>query len=175
MERPELGETLFTAEEIEERVNDIARRINEDYAGKELFMVGVLKGAFTFMADLVRKITVPLEIDFVALSSYGSGTKTSGVVRIHKDLDTDIRGRHVLLVEDIIDTGLTLSYFVQVLRAREPASIEICALLEKDIEKKADLPVKYVGFKIPDVYVVGYGLDAAQAHRELPHIKALKE
>lgn len=169
------GDTLFTEEQIRERVRELAARITEDYAGEALLLLGILKGAFVFLADLSREIRLPLEFDFVTLSSYGSAMRTSGVVRIIKDLDTDITGRNVLIVEDIIDTGLTLSYLYKNLRARGAASVEICALLEKRIEKKVQLPVKYVGFTVGDVFVVGYGLDYAESYRNLPYIAAAKE
>ena len=178
MERPEIDRVVYTEEQIRSKVVELARRITEDYGeGAEagpLLLVGILKGAFIFLADLVRLIELPLEFDFMALSSYGSATKTSGVVRILKDLDTDIAGRHVLLVEDIIDTGLTLNYLLRSLRARGPASLEICALLNKQVANKVELPVKYEGFSIPDVFVVGYGLDCAESYRNLPYIASVK-
>ena len=165
---------LFTQEQIRERISEMAGRITEDYSDRKPLLVGILKGAFMFLADLAREIKLPLEFDFMALSSYGSATKTSGVVRIMKDLDTDIVGRHVLLVEDIIDTGLTLNYLMHTLQARNPASLEVCALLDKEIPDKIDIPIKYKGFSIPDVFVVGYGLDFAESYRNLPYIAALK-
>lgn len=171
----EPGETLFTEQQIGERVRELAEEITRDYAGESLLMVGILKGAFVFLADLSRRIRLPLEFDFVALSSYGSETRTSGVVRILKDLETDITGRHVLIVEDIIDTGLTLRYLCNSLRARGAASVNICALLDKRTEKKVALPVRYIGFEAPRVFVVGYGLDCAEAYRNLPYIAAVKE
>ena len=178
MERPEIDRVVYAEEQIRSKVVELARRITEDYGeGAEagpLLLVGILKGAFIFLADLVRLIELPLEFDFMALSSYGSATKTSGVVRILKDLDTDIAGRHVLLVEDIIDTGLTLNYLLRSLRARGPASLEICALLNKQVANKVELPVKYEGFSIPDVFVVGYGLDCAESYRNLPYIASVK-
>lgn len=171
---PMIDETLFSEEQIRERVGELALEITRDYQDSPALMVGILKGAFIFLADLARGIEIPLEFDFMALSSYGSATKTSGVVRILKDLDTDIQDRHVLLVEDIIDTGLTLNYLLTSLRARGPASLEICALLNKRVANQIDLPVKYEGFVIPDVFVVGYGLDCAQAYRNLPYIATIK-
>jgi hypoxanthine phosphoribosyltransferase len=167
---PALGETLYTEEQIRDEVRKLAERISLDYAGRTLLLVGILKGAFIFMADLARRIDLPLEFDFVALSSYGSSSKTSGVVRILKGLDIDVTGRDVLIVEDIIDTGLTLRFLLNNLRGRGAASIEICALLDKQIKNKEPLPVKYLGFTIPDVYVVGYGLDYAESFRNLPFI-----
>lgn len=168
-----IGETLFDEQEIKEKVRELAARISRDYRGKSVLMVGILKGAFIFLADLAREVELPLEFDFMALSSYGSSTKTSGVVRILKDLDTDITGRHVLLVEDIVDTGLTLNYLMNTLKGRNPASVEICALLDKQITGKVDLPMKYTGFTVPDVFVVGYGLDFAESYRNLPYIAKL--
>jgi hypoxanthine phosphoribosyltransferase len=138
-------------------------------------MVGVLKGAFVFLADLARRVELPLEIDFVAVSSYGADTESSGVVRIVKDLDLDISGKHVLLVEDIVDTGLTLAYLVQMLKQRGPASVEVCALLNKPDTRKVDIEVKYCGFEVPPLFVVGYGLDYAEKYRQLPYVAALEE
>lgn len=178
MERPEIDNVIYTEEQIRAKVGELARQITEDYekdAGERpLLLVGILKGAFIFLADIARQLEVPLEFDFMAVSSYGSATKTSGVVRILKDLDTDITGRHVLLIEDIIDTGLTLNYLMGNLRARGPASLEICAFLNKRVTNKVDLPIKYEGFSIPDVFVVGYGLDAAENYRNLPYIASIK-
>jgi hypoxanthine phosphoribosyltransferase len=178
LERPEIDEVVYTEEQIRSKVGELARRITEDYRedaeASPLLLVGILKGAFIFLADLARLIELPLEFDFMALSSYGSATKTSGVVRILKDLDTHIAGRHVLLVEDIIDTGLTLNYLLRSLKARGPASLEICALLDKQVPNKVELPVKYEGFSIPDVFVVGYGLDCAESCRNLPYIASVK-
>jgi hypoxanthine phosphoribosyltransferase len=178
LERPEIEEILYTEEQIKAKVGELGRRITEDYMdgteGGPLLLVGILKGAFVFLADLARRIEVPLQFDFMALSSYGSATKTSGVVRILKDLDTHIAGRSVLLVEDIIDTGLTLNYLAGNLKARGPSSLEICALLNKKVANKIDLPVMYEGFSIPDVFVVGYGLDCAENYRNLPYIASIK-
>jgi hypoxanthine phosphoribosyltransferase len=171
----EIGKTLFSEEQIRARVRELAVKINQDYEGSSCLLIGILKGAFIFMADLVRHIEVPLEFDFIACSSYGSATKTSGIVRIIKDLDSDIRDRNVVLVEDIIDTGLTLSYLLRNFRSRGPASLEICALLNKHTENQVDLPIKYEGFSIPDVFVVGYGLDYAERYRNLPYIAELKK
>jgi len=178
LERPEIDEVVYTEEQIRTKVSELARRITKDYEedseDRPLLLVGILKGAFIFLADLARQIEVPLEFDFMALSSYGSATKTSGVVRIMKDLATNIAGRHVLLVEDIIDTGLTLNYLMGNLRARGPASLEICAFLNKRVANKVDLPIKYEGFSIPNVFVVGYGLDCAENYRNLPYIASIK-
>ena len=164
---------LVPPEELAARVDDLARQISKDYEGEELLLVGVLKGAVFFMADLARRITVPCALDFMAVSSYGSSTDSSGVVRILKDLDTEIEGRHVLIVEDIIDSGLTLSYLLKNLRSRKPASLEICALLTKPARRRAQITCRYVGFEIPDEFVVGYGLDYAEHYRALDFIGVL--
>lgn len=166
---------LIDHQEIDERVGELARLITEDYRDRDLVVVGILKGAFVFLADLVRRVDLPLEVDFVAVSSYGKDTVTSGVVRVIKDLDLDIRGRDVLLVEDIVDTGLTLDYIARMLLQREPASLEICALLNKPEARKVDIEVKYCGFDIPPVFVVGYGLDYAERYRQLPYVGVLEE
>jgi hypoxanthine phosphoribosyltransferase len=170
----DIEEVLISAEEIEDKISTLAKQITEDYRGKDLLLVGVLKGAFVFMSDLARHVDLPLEFDFMAVSSYGSATKSSGVVRILKDLDYEISGRHVLLVEDIIDSGLTISYLLRYLEARGPASLEICSLFWKRGEQAVPLDVKYPGFEIPSVFVVGYGLDYAERYRNLPYIGVLK-
>jgi len=170
-----IGETLVSSEDLQRRVAELGRQISEDYRDRDLFMVGVLKGAVLFLADLMRNISVPCEIDFMAVSSYGSQTDTSGVVRILKDLDAPIEGRHVLIIEDIIDSGLTLHYLMRNLRARNPASLEVCALLTKPERLRVDLSPRYVGFEIPNRFAVGYGLDHAQRHRNLPYVAALDE
>ena len=167
-------EVLVTNSEIQEKVHEIAERINEDYRGQKLLLVGVLRGAVVFLSDLMRHLRLPCEIDFMEVSSYGTGTQSSGVVRILKDLEENIAGRHVLVVEDIVDTGLTLSYLRRTLLARNPASLEICALLSKPSRREVDLDVRYVGFEVPDVFVVGYGIDYAGAYRNLPDIRALE-
>ena len=164
---------LLTEQQIQARVKELGAQISADYAGKELLLVGVLKGAVFFMADLMRSLTVPCEIDFMAISSYGAATDSSGVVRILKDLDINIEGRHVLVVEDIIDSGLTLSYLLRNLDSREPADIEICALLTKPDRREIDVPVRYVGFEIPNKFVIGYGLDFAERYRNLPYVGVL--
>lgn len=171
---PDVKEILIPSAEIEEKVREIGERITEDYAGEKLLLVGILRGAVIVMADLMRKINLPCEIDFMDISSYGSGSSSSGVVRILKDLEEDITDRHVLVVEDIIDTGLTLSYLRRSLLARRPASLEICSLLSKPSRRRAELEVKYLGFEVPDEFVVGYGLDYAGAYRNLPDICVLK-
>jgi len=171
---PDVKEVLISSEEIEEKVREIGARITEDYRGEKLLLVGILRGAVVVMSDLMRNIDLPCELDFMDISSYGTGTSSSGVVRILKDLEEDITDRHVLIVEDIIDTGLTLSYLVRSLLARNPASLEICALLSKPSRRRADLDVRYLGFEVPDEFVVGYGLDYAGAYRNLPDICILK-
>ena len=168
-----IGETLVAREDLERRVTELGRQISEDYRDKDLFMVGVLKGAVLFLADLMRDISAPCEIDFMAVSSYGSQTDSSGVVRILKDLDSPIEDRHVLIVEDIIDSGLTLQYLMRNLKARRPASLEVCALLTKPSRRTVDLPVRYTGFEIPDKFAIGYGLDYAERYRNLPYVAAL--
>jgi hypoxanthine phosphoribosyltransferase len=165
---------LISADEIQEKISHLAKSITEDYRGRDLLLVGVLKGAFVFMSDLAREIHLPIDFDFMAVSSYGSSTKSSGVVRILKDLDYEITGRHVLLVEDIIDSGLTISYLLRYLEARRPASLEICSLFWKKGEQAVELDVKYPGFEIPPVFVVGYGLDFNEKYRNLPYIGILK-
>ena len=168
-----IATVLVTPEQLNARVDELARQISADYAGEELLLVGVLKGAVFFMADLARRVTVPCALDFMAVSSYGSSTDSSGVVRILKDLDTEIEGRHVLIVEDIIDSGLTLSYLLKNLRSRKPASLEICALLTKPARRRTNITCRYVGFEIPDEFVVGYGLDYAEHYRTLDFIGVL--
>ncbi|MDQ3987222.1 MAG: hypoxanthine phosphoribosyltransferase [Actinomycetota bacterium] len=170
----DIAEVLVSADEIQDKISYLAKQISEDYRGKDVLLVGVLKGAFVFMADLARQIQLPIEFDFMAVSSYGSATKSSGVVRILKDLDYEITGRHVLLVEDIIDSGLTISYLLRYLEARGPASLEICSLFWKKGEQAVPLEVKYPGFELEPVFVVGYGLDYAETYRNLPYIGVLK-
>ena len=170
----DVKEILFSEEQLKERVAQIAAQIDRDYAGKELMLVSVLRGSFIFMADLVRAITVPCKVDFMAVSSYGSGTVSSGQVQITKDLSEDITGRHLLVVEDILDSGNTLSYLLEVLRARKPASIRICTLLDKPDRRAKPITADYVGFTIPDAFVVGYGLDYNECYRNLPYVGILK-
>jgi hypoxanthine phosphoribosyltransferase len=166
-------EVLLTEEEIRQRVREIGKQITADYAGKDLVLVGVLKGAVAFMVDLSREIDLPLAMDFMAVSSYGNSTESSGVVRITKDLDESLQGKDVLVVEDIIDTGLTLKYILEILQAHGPASVRICALFDKEKMRKADVTVDYLGFKIPNQFVVGYGLDFAENYRNLPFLGIL--
>ena len=165
-----LGETIVSAEVLQHRVAELGAQITADYAGRPPLLVGVLKGAFMFMSDLSRAIDLPVEFDFMAVSSYGSATRSSGVVRIIKDLDLDLTERHVLIVEDIVDSGLTLAYLRRTLLARDPASLEVCTLLLKEGQQKTDPNLAYVGFTIPPTFVIGYGLDAAERHRNLDHI-----
>ena len=170
LDDPNLGEIVVGEEELQARIAALGRQITEDYAGRAPLLVGVLKGAFVFMSDLARAIDLPVEFDFMAVSSYGSATKTSGVVRIVKDLDIDLSGRHVILVEDIVDSGLTLSYLRKNLKARNPASLEVCALLVREGRQKRSPTLKYVGFTIPPAFVIGYGLDVAERYRNLPYV-----
>jgi hypoxanthine phosphoribosyltransferase len=165
---------LVGAEELQRRVAELGAQISRDYAGRPLLLVGVLKGAVFFLSDLMRFIDVPVEVDFMAVASYGSATDSSGVVRILKDLDASIEGRDVLIVEDIVDSGLTLQYLMRNLGSRNPASLEVCALLTKPERRKVDLPTRYVGFEIPNRFVVGYGLDYGERHRNLPYVAALE-
>jgi hypoxanthine phosphoribosyltransferase len=170
-----VGEVLVGEQDLQRRVRELGARISADYKGRDLVMIGVLKGAVLFLADLMRSLTVPCEIDFMAVSSYGSSTDSSGVVRILKDLEAPIEGRDVLVVEDIIDSGLTLHYLMKNLRARNPASLEVCALLTKPERRRIDLPIRYVGFEIPNRFAIGYGLDHGQRYRNLPYVAALSE
>jgi hypoxanthine phosphoribosyltransferase len=170
-----IGEMLVQPDELRTRVRELGARITEDYAGRDLLLVGVLKGAIFFLSDLMRQIEIPVEVDFMAVASYGSQTDSSGVVRILKDLDMPIEGRDVLIVEDIVDSGLTLQYLMRNLGARNPASLEVCALLTKPDRRKADVPTRYVGFEIPDRFAIGYGLDHAERYRNLPFVAALRD
>lgn len=165
---------LIDSETLQARIRELGERLAHDYAGLNPLLVGVLKGSVLFMSDLMRVIPIPVACDFVAISSYGMETHTSGIVRLIKDLDAEISGRHVLVVEDIVDTGLTLSYLLDILRARHPTSLKVCTLLQKPARKKVDVPLDYCGFTIPDEFVVGYGLDYAEKYRNLPFIGVLK-
>jgi hypoxanthine phosphoribosyltransferase len=171
----DIESVLLTEEQVQGKVRDLAAQISKDYRGRDVLLVGVLKGAFILMADLARALTVPHEFDFMAVSSYGSATRTSGVVRIMKDLDIDLTDRHVLIVEDIVDSGLTLAYLRKNLRARNPASLEVCALLTKPERRRVEMPIKYVGFEIPNRFAIGYGLDHAQRYRNLRYVAVLDE
>src|SRR5919201_5544096 len=168
-----IGETLVTSDELQRRVRELAAEISHDYEGRDLVLIGILKGAVLFLGDLMRYLEIPCEIDFMAVSSYGSETDSSGVVRILKDLDSSIEGRDVLIVEDIIDSGLTLQYLLRSLRARGPASLEVCALLTKPERRRVELPIRYVGFEIPNRFAIGYGLDHAERFRNLPYVAVL--
>jgi hypoxanthine phosphoribosyltransferase len=175
MPESRVGEILVQRDDLEHRVRELAEEVSRDYADRDLLLVGVLKGAVFFLSDLMRHLEVDCEVDFMAVSSYGSSTDSSGVVRILKDLDRSIEGRHVLIVEDIVDSGLTLSYLLRTLRARNPASLEVCALLTKPGRRKVDLPIRYVGFEIPNRFAIGYGLDHAERFRNLPFVAVLEE
>ena len=175
MKDPAIGEILVQQDDLAHRVQALGEQISSDYEGRSLLLVGVLKGAFFFLSDLMRELDVPCEVDFMAVASYGSSTDSSGVVRILKDLDASIEGRDVLIVEDIVDSGLTLSYLLRTLKAREPASLEVCALLTKPERRKVDLPIRYVGFEIPNRFVIGYGLDHVERHRNLPFVAVLSD
>jgi hypoxanthine phosphoribosyltransferase len=168
-----IGEILVQADDLQHRVRQLGEEISRDYADKDLLLIGVLKGAVFFLADLMREIEAPCEVDFMAVASYGSATESSGVVRILKDLDTPIEGRDVLIVEDIVDSGLTLQYLLRTLEARGPASLEVCALLTKPERRTVDLSPRYIGFEIPDKFAIGYGLDHAERYRNLPYVAAL--
>ncbi|HZR93505.1 MAG TPA: hypoxanthine phosphoribosyltransferase [Gaiellaceae bacterium] len=170
-----VGEVLIDADALQARVAELGESISAFYAGRDPLLVGVLKGAVFFMADLMRHLTVPCEVDFMAISSYGAATDSSGVVRILKDLDINIEGRDVLVVEDIIDSGLTLSYLIRNLESREPASLEVAALLTKPARRQIEVPVRWVGFEIPNRFVIGYGLDFAERYRNLPYVGVLSE
>jgi hypoxanthine phosphoribosyltransferase len=168
-----VSEILIDEDVLQRRIAELGDEISADYRGRDLLLLGVLKGAVFFMSDLMRRLTIPCEIDFMAISSYGASTDSSGVVRILKDLDINIEGRHVLVVEDIIDSGLTLSYLMRMLESREPASLEICALLTKPERREIDVDVRYTGFEIPNRFVIGYGLDFAERYRNLPYVAVL--
>ena len=170
-----VGEVLIETETLSRRVAELGAEVSADYDGRDLLLIGVLKGAVFFMADLMRRLTIPCEVDFMAISSYGASTDSSGVVRILKDLDINIEGRHVLVVEDIIDSGLTLSYLMRNLESREPETLEVCALLTKPDRREIDVPVRYVGFEIPNRFVIGYGLDFAERYRNLPYVAVLSD
>ncbi len=169
-----VGEILVQPDELAHRVRELAQEISRDYEGRELLLIGVLKGAVFFLSDLMRHLDVNCEVDFMAVSSYGSSTDSSGIVRILKDLDAPIENRDVLIVEDIVDSGLTLSYLFRMLRGRNPATLEVCALLTKPDRREVDLPIKYVGFEIPNRFAIGYGLDFAERFRNLPYVAVLE-
>jgi hypoxanthine phosphoribosyltransferase len=170
-----IGEVLVPAEDLTRRVRELAQEVSRDYADKDLLLIGVLKGAVFFLSDLMRHLDIPVEVDFMAVASYGSATKSSGVVRILKDLDAAIDGRDVLIVEDIVDSGLTLQYLLRNLAGRNPRSLEVCALLIKPDRRKVELRTRYVGFEIPDRFAIGYGLDYGERYRNLPYVAALEQ
>jgi hypoxanthine phosphoribosyltransferase len=169
-----VGDILVQPDELAHRVRELAAEISRDYEGRDLLLIGVLKGAVFFLSDLMRHLEVECEVDFMAVSSYGSSTDSSGIVRILKDLDAPIEGRDVLIVEDIVDSGLTLSYLFRMLRARKPATLEVCALLTKPERREVDMPIRYVGFEIPNRFAIGYGLDHAERFRNLPYVAVLE-
>lgn len=171
--KQDICKVLISEEQLQEKVTELGAQISRDYANKKLLLVSILKGSVVFMADLMRAITIPARIDFMAVSSYGSGVKTSGVVKIIKDLDLNLEGYDVLIVEDILDSGMTLSYLVELLKSRNPSSVEICSLLDKPERHKVEIELKYKGFTIPDEFVVGYGLDYAEKYRNLPFVGIL--
>ena len=175
MKDPAIGEILVQQDDLAHRVEELGEQISAEYEGRSLLLVGVLKGAMFFLSDLMRRLDVACEVDFMAVASYGSSTDSSGVVRILKDLDASIEGRDVLIVEDIVDSGLTLSYLLRTLKAREPLSLEVCALLTKPERRKVDLPIRYVGFEIPNRFVIGYGLDHEERYRNLPYVAVLAD
>ncbi len=175
MDDPAIGEILVERDALTERVRSLGAQISADYEDRDLLLVGVLKGAVFFLSDLMRHLSVPCEVDFMAVASYGSATDSSGVVRILKDLDIPIEGRDVLIVEDIVDSGLTLSYLLRTLNARNPKSLDVCALLTKPERRKVDLPIRYVGFEIPNRFAIGYGLDHAERYRNLPYVAVLAD
>lgn len=171
----DIKSVLISEDELEKKISEMGAQISEDYRGKNLLVLSVLKGASVFMSDIIRKITIPIQIDFMAASSYGKGTSTSGSVKIIKDLDIDVSGFDILIVEDILDSGVTLSNLIEVLKSRKPKSVNVCTLLTKPARRKVEVPVKYEGFEVPDEFVVGYGLDYAEHYRNLPFIGILKE
>lgn len=170
----EIEEVLVSRDAIREKVIELGRRISKDYQGKELVMVGVLKGGFIFMADLIREITIPVDMDFISVSSYGSSTRSSGVVRIIKDIDINVTGKHVLIVEDLVDTGLTLNYLKELFKAREPETVKVCTVFDKPSRREVEIHIEYKGIEVPDRFIVGYGLDYAGRYRNLPDVCVLK-
>ena len=170
-----VAEILISQQEIKNRVSELAKQISEDYRGETVMFLGILKGSLVFMADLMREMDIDVTIDFMAVSSYGTSTKSSGIVRILKDLDTDIEGKNVIIIEDIVDTGTTLKYLYEYLKKRGPKDIKICCLLDKPERRKSDVVADYIGYSIPDAFVVGYGLDYAEKYRNLPYVGILKE
>ena len=173
--REDIKEIIYNEDQLRGKIREIGKKISEEYKGTDLLLIGVLKGSVVFMADLIKEINIPCSIDFMAVSSYGSSTSSSGVVRILKDLDSEIEGKDVLIVEDIIDSGVTLKYLIKYLQGRKPNSVEIACLLNKPERRKVDIGVKYIGYNVPDLFLVGYGLDYAEKYRNLPYIGVLKE
>jgi hypoxanthine phosphoribosyltransferase len=173
-DRYKLNDVMFTREQIEARAAEIGRRITADYAGEEVILVGILRGAVMWLSEVIKSVDLELQIDFMVVSSYGEATKTSGVVRIEKDLAEDVEGRHVILVEDIVDTGVTLNYLKEYLEGKKPASVRICALLDKPSRREQPVGIDYLGFTVGDVFIVGYGLDVAQRYRNLPYITSVR-
>jgi hypoxanthine phosphoribosyltransferase len=167
------GETLFTQEQIETRASEIGRQISEDFAGEEVLLVGILRGAVMWLSEVSKSVTIDAEMDFMAVSSYGDSTKSSGVVKINKDLESSIEGKNVIIVEDIVDTGVTLNYLVDYLRSKQPKTLSICTLLDKPTRRKEPVHVDYLGFEVEDVFIIGYGLDVAQKYRNLPYITSV--
>jgi len=170
-----VGKVIITPEQIRNRIKELAKQVSKDYKGKELICVTILRGAFMFLADLSREITVPAKFDFISISSYGNKTESSGVVRIYKDLDMNIEGKDVLIVEDIVDSGRTIDYLIKNLKTRNPKSLEVCALLNKPANRVVDVNIKYVGFVIPPEFVIGYGLDFSEDYRHIPEVRLFKE
>ncbi|WP_425447833.1 hypoxanthine phosphoribosyltransferase [Dethiothermospora halolimnae] len=173
--KEDIREIIVSSEDLEDKISSLGKKISKDYKGKDLMLIGVLKGSIMFMSDLAKNIDIPLTMDFMAVSSYGDSTESSGVVRINKDLDSSIEGKDVLIVEDIVDTGLTLNYLVDNLKSRGANSIKICSLLDKPERRRVNVNIDYIGFQVPDEFVVGYGIDYAQKYRNLPYIAILKE
>ncbi|WP_035292678.1 hypoxanthine phosphoribosyltransferase [Clostridium sp. KNHs214] len=171
----DVKEVLYTAEQLKEKTKELAEKISEEYKGKDLILIGILKGSVMFMTDLIREISIPCHIDFMDVSSYGNSSQTSGVVRILKDLDFEIKGKDVLIIEDIIDTGITLKYLMKYLSSRNPNSLEIACMLNKAERRKVDIKVKYIGYEVPDYFLVGYGMDYAENYRQFPYVGILKE
>jgi hypoxanthine phosphoribosyltransferase len=170
-----VGEVLITAEQIQNKVHDLGEKISRDYEGEDLLMVGILKGAFIFLADLVRMISIPVHLDFLGVASYGTGTESSEEVKVFKDLNQPVSGRNILIVDDIIDSGLTTEYLLRLLTVRQPMSVKICTLLSRLSRRRAEISIDYVGFEIPDYFVVGYGMDYSEEYRNLPEIHLLKD
>lgn len=170
-----IGEIMINQDEISQRAKEIAAQITKDYAGESILLIGILRGAVPWMVDVMKQIDLDVEIDFMAVSSYGAATKSSGVVKINKDLDSDIEGKHIIIVEDIVDTGITLQYLTGYLENRQPKSIKICALLDKPARRRAEIYADYIGFTVEDKFIVGYGLDFNQKYRQLPYISCLAE